>query len=90
MSTAGSNALSKFADDTKLWDAISTPDGQDAIQRDLNRLEQWDHMNLMRFNKSKCKVLHLVQGNPHYQYKLEDEPIECSPTEKDKTLRNLI
>ena len=37
----------------------------------------------MRFNKSKCKVLHLGLGNIHYQYKLEDERIECSPAEKD-------
>ena len=25
----------------------------------------------MRFNKANCKVLHLDQGNPHYQHKLE-------------------
>ena len=24
----------------------------------------------MMFNKSKCKTLHLGQGNPHYQHKL--------------------
>ena len=26
----------------------------------------WDHENLMRFNKAKCKVLHLDQENPTY------------------------
>ena len=61
--------LSKFADDTKMWGVVDTPEGWDAIQRDLNRLEQWGQGNLMRFNKTKCKILHLGHGNSHYQYK---------------------
>ena len=37
----------------------------------------------MRFNKAKCKVLHLDQGNPRYLYRLDKEPLETSPVEKD-------
>jgi len=65
--------LRNFCDYTKLWVAVDTPEGWDAIQRDLHRLEQGAQVNLMKFSKSKCKILHLGQGKPHYQYKLGDE-----------------
>ena len=36
----------------------------------------------MRFNKAKCRVLHLGWGSPKYLDKLEDD-LENSPSEKD-------
>ena len=45
--------------------------------------EQWAQVNIMRFNKTKCKILHQGCGNPHCQYRLGDVRMEHSPDKKD-------
>jgi len=75
--------LSKSADDIKLSGAADMLEGRNAIQRNLDRLEEWACVNLMKFNRFICKDLHLGQSDPKHQYSLGDEGIKSSPAEKD-------
>ena len=41
------------------------------------------YVNLVKFSKAKCKVLHLSSGNLKHRYRLGREWLESSPEEKD-------
>lgn len=80
--------LSKTAEDTQLTTAIVTPVAKGATKGDLDRLEKWAHVSVMKFNKTECKALHLGWGSPEHQYRLWDGWIESSPTKNVGLLIN--
>lgn len=76
--------LMKFAVDTKLGGPVNALKGKAAMLMDLDRLEGWTDRNFMKFNKDKCKVLHLA-GEA-----VQPLSLEIFKTMLEKILSNLV
>jgi hypothetical protein len=72
-----------FADDTKVYNTVSTEATRDALQQDLNSLSDWSKTWLLGFNASKCKVLHLGRNNNNFTYYMSGTKLTTVQDEKD-------
>ena len=72
-----------FADDTKLFHAIRTPEDREKLQQDLDHLMEWSQKWQLGFNEAKCKVLHLGSSNKGLDYQMGTTTLQTTTAEKD-------
>ena len=83
--------LSLFADDSKIFTRIVTNkksklrgfDGQNALQRDLIRVQEWAQKWKMEFNVDKCKIMHFGKNNPKSIYTMGGSTLKTTDAERD-------
>jgi len=66
----------------------STYWGEGMPSRGTLTRSRWAHVNTTWFNKAKYTLLHLNQGNPKHEYRMDNKCIESSLVEED--LRVLV
>ena len=72
-----------FADDAKNFRAIKNEQDIETLQQDLMKLQEWSQKWLLKFNESKCKVMHIGGYDSDYQYFMNDVALERTTEEKD-------
>ncbi|KAK7093942.1 hypothetical protein V1264_007621 [Littorina saxatilis] len=81
-----------FADDTKVYTRSDTEGGPEALQHDLDSLQQWSDNWLLRFHPDKCHTLKLGNKKSEAKYFMKgkrggvDVNIELQESEVEKDL----
>jgi len=75
--------LIKFADDTKLANLIRDEADRQRLQECLDALMAWAARWGMAFNTAKCKVMHVGRHNPRYEYKMGEQTLATTESERD-------
>ena len=75
------NIVKLFADDTKLYAVVNEEEQQISLQNDIDSLLKWSDRWLLKFNKSKCKHIHLGP-NTNIKNKMGESDIQQVTEEK--------
>jgi len=83
MPIAVNSSILQFADDLKMFKVIKGTQDFQELQNDIDMLLVWADKWLLRFNVSKCYVLHLGPPHGYGEYNMQGTKISSSDTIKD-------
>lgn len=78
-----SSKVLKFADDLKVFREITGKIDHEKLQSDLDKLVEWSETWQMKFNFSKCKVMHMGRVSNRDSYGMGGQDLEHIDREKD-------
>ena len=75
-----------FADDTKVFDK---PCSRDTLRKDpeISCMNSWSSKWLLKFNETKCKMMHVGKNNPRNDYRIGNVLLEKVAEERDPGVR---
>ena len=79
----GIDLIMKFADDTKGLHEVANDDDRNKLQSALDQMVEWAEKWCMSFNIDKCKIMHVGNHNPRFQYFMHGVPLQVVEEEKD-------
>ena len=82
--------IALYADDTKIWRKIESPEDHDILQNDINALLRWSIINKMNFHPDKCHVVKVTlkrDKSSDFIYRLGISDLEYVSVEKDLGVR---
>ncbi len=82
------NFVYMFADDTKVFAKVTNDEEHQRLQDDLDKLCEWSSTWQLKFNISKCKVMHLGNDNNLFRYYMgaDADKLELEATSVEKDL----
>jgi len=73
-----SSFIYMYADDTKVVRKVTTVRDCEELQADLDSIQHWSEKWQMKFNSSKCKIMHLGHSSNRAEYTMNDNGIAIS------------
>ena len=55
------SSIALYADDSKLYRIINTPEDMSSFQGDLDKISDWCKENKMKINTRKCKIMRITR-----------------------------